>query len=163
VGDRVGLLLGVDPGLAATGWGVLEVGGAVLACGTVKTAPGPVGPRLLEIVRSLRALLDRHPVAEAALEELFMGRNRTSAIGVAEARGAILVELAAAGVPVHEYKPAQVKAALTGYGMADKAQIARMLALQTQVPSRLDEHAVDAVAIALCHARSRRLRRLVGT
>ncbi len=162
MGNRVGLLLGVDPGLAATGWGVLEADGTVLACGTVRTAPGPVGARLLQIVDALRTLLRQHPIQEAALEELFMGRNRTSVIGVAEARGVILVELAAAGVPVHEYKPAQVKAALTGYGMADKGQIARMLALQARVPSRLDQHAVDAVAIALCHARGRRLRRLVG-
>jgi crossover junction endodeoxyribonuclease RuvC len=103
-------------------------------------------------------VLAGHAVAEVALEELFMGRNATSAIGVAQARGAILVTLAGAGLPVFEYKPAQVKSALTGYGMAGKAQMARMLALQVRAPGRLDDHAADALAIALCHARSRRLR-----
>jgi crossover junction endodeoxyribonuclease RuvC len=153
-------LLGIDPGLAATGWGVLDGSAQAVACGTIRTAPGPAGPRLLELVTALRAVLADQAVGEIALEELFMGRNATSAIGVAQARGAILVAVAAAGLPVFEYKPAQVKATLTGYGMAGKAQMARMLALQVRAPGRLDEHAADALAIALCHARSRRLRTL---
>lgn len=160
--SRVGALLGVDPGLAATGWGVLDAGGGVTACGTIKTSPGAAAPRLLQIVTGLRAVLDVHAVEEAALEELFMGRNATSAIGVAQARGAILATLAAAEIPVFEYKPAQVKSVLTGYGMAGKAQMARMLALQVRPTTRLDDHAADALAIALCHARSRRLRRMVA-
>lgn len=155
------LLLGIDPGLAATGWGLLDESGQATACGTVKTAPGPAGPRLLHLVTELRAVLAAHRVGEAALEELFMGRNATSAIGVAQARGAILVTLTAAGVPVYEYKPSQVKASLTGYGMADKAQMSRMLALQVRTSARLDEHAADALAVALCHARSRRLRTII--
>src|SRR5205807_4357722 len=116
------------------------------------------GPRLLHIVSELRSVLGAHAVGEAALEELFMGRNATSVIGVAQARGAILVVLTGAGIPVFEYKPAQVKAALTGYGMADKAQMARMLALQVGLTGGADEHATDAIAIALCHARGRRLK-----
>lgn len=156
------LLLGIDPGLAATGWGLLDGAGRATGFGTVRTAPGPSGPRLLRLVTELGAVLAAHPVQEAALEELFMGRNATSAIGVAQARGAILVALTTAGVPVFEYKPAQVKASLTGYGMAGKAQMARMLGLQVRVPDRLDEHAADALAVALCHARSRRLRTVVG-
>ena len=152
------LLLGIDPGLAATGWGLLDGDAHVVACGTIRTAPGPAGPRLLQIVDELRAVLAGHRVGEGALEELFMGRNATSAIGVAQARGVILVTLAGAGLPVFEYKPAQVKAALTGYGMAGKAQMIRMLELQVRAPGRLDDHAADALAIALCHARSRRLR-----
>jgi crossover junction endodeoxyribonuclease RuvC len=155
------LLLGIDPGLAATGWGLLDAGGCAAGCGTVKTSPGPPGPRLLHIVSELRAILAGHRVGEAALEELFMGRNTTSVIGVAQARGAILATLAAAGVPVYEYKPSQVKASLTGYGMADKAQMARMLALQVRTGVRLDDHAADALAVALCHARSRRLRTIM--
>jgi crossover junction endodeoxyribonuclease RuvC len=157
----VTLLLGIDPGLAATGWGLLDESGHAAACGTVKTAPGPAGPRLLHLVTELSAVLAAHAVGEAALEELFMGRNATSAIGVAQARGAILVTLTAAGVPVYEYKPSQVKASLTGYGMADKAQMSRMLALQVRTGARLDEHSADALAVALCHARSRRLRTIL--
>ena len=118
-------------------------------------------PKWKDVVTKLRAVLSAHRVSEAALEELFMGRNATSAIGVAQARGAILVTLTGAGIPVYEYKPSQVKASLTGYGMADKAQMARMLALQVRTGARMDEHAADALAIALCHARSRRLRTMV--
>jgi crossover junction endodeoxyribonuclease RuvC len=124
----------------------------------VVTSPGRDGPRLLAITSHLRALLAEHPPSEASLEELFMGRNATSAIGVAQARGAILAVLEECGVPVFEYKPSQVKMVLTGYGNADKAQVARMLGAQVKVPEgRVDAHAMDAIAIAVCHARSRRL------
>lgn len=152
------LLLGIDPGLAHTGWALLDEHSRLVGCGTLRTPPGPPAPRLHRIVCQLRALLDTHRVGEAALEELFWGRNATSAIAVAQARGAVLATLGEAGVPVHEYKPAQVKAVLTGYGMAGKRQMARMLDLQLPGLGReLDEHATDAVAVALCHARCRRL------
>ncbi|MBO0685332.1 MAG: crossover junction endodeoxyribonuclease RuvC [Candidatus Dormibacteraeota bacterium] len=153
----VGLLLGVDPGLAATGWGLIDREQRVRATGTIRTPPGPAPARLLQIAEGLREVLAVHRIEEAALEELFMGRNATSAIGVAQARGAILLVLAAAGIPVLEYKPAQVKATMTGYGMAGKVQMARMLGLQGIRAGGMDEHAADAVAIAVCHARSRRL------
>jgi crossover junction endodeoxyribonuclease RuvC len=89
-----------------------------------------------------------------------MGRNATSAVGVAQARGAILAVLEECGVPVFEYKPSQVKVILTGYGNADKRQMQRMLEAQARLPEgKLDDHARDAIAIALCHARSRRFSR----
>jgi crossover junction endodeoxyribonuclease RuvC len=154
----LGLLLGIDPGLAATGWALLDPDSKVTGCGTIRTAPGPAAPRLLQIVTEMQAVLAAGTVREAALEELFMGRNATSALGVAQARGAVLAALAAAGIAIFEYKPAQVKAALTGYGMAGKAQMARMLALQIGLTQGADEHATDAIAIALCHARGRRLK-----
>lgn len=157
-----GLIVGIDPGLAGTGFALLAEPNRVVACGTVSTIPGREGPRLMAIATHLRSLIADHRPAEASLEELFMGRNATSAIGVAQARGVILTVLEECGVPVYEYKPSQVKIVLTGYGKADKSQIARMLAAQVQLPegmgprSGLDEHARDAIAIALCHARSRR-------
>jgi len=154
---RIGVFLGVDPGLAATGWGLIDQDQRLLACGTLRTPPGPAAPRLLSIVNAVQEVLASHAIGEAAMEELFMGRNATSAIGVAQARGAILAALAGAGIPVHEYKPAQVKAAMTGYGMAGKAQMARMLALQGIKRGPMDDHAADAVAIAVCHVRARRL------
>jgi crossover junction endodeoxyribonuclease RuvC len=153
----VGLYLGIDPGLASTGWGVLDPTGRVVACGTVKTAPGPDGPRLLAITCEIERVIGSYRIAEGALEELFMGANRTSVIGVAQARGIVLLALERAGVPVFEYKPATVKATITGYGAASKQQMARMLAAQG-VKARLDDHAADAIAIAICHSRSRRLR-----
>ncbi|TMD96932.1 MAG: crossover junction endodeoxyribonuclease RuvC [Chloroflexi bacterium] len=155
-----GLILGVDPGLAGTGFALFVEPNLVLACSTVVTIPGRDGARLLTITNHLRALIAEHPPAEASIEELFMGRNATSAVGVAQARGAILNVLEECGVPVFEYKPSQVKVILTGYGNADKTQIGRMLAAQVKLPEgRLDEHARDAIAIALCHARSRRFTR----
>src|SRR5438094_6209029 len=151
------LILGVDPGLAGTGFALFAEPNLVLSCSTVVTIPGRDGARLLTITNHLRALLADHPPAEASLEELFMGRNATSAIGVAQARGAILAVLEECGVPVFEYKPSQVKIILTGYGKADKTQIARMLQAQVKLPEgKLDEHARDAIAIAVCHMRSRR-------
>ena len=155
-GTRDGLILGVDPGLAGTGFALFAEPNLVLACSTVVTIPGRDGARLLTITNHLRAIIAGNPPAEASIEELFMGRNATSAVGVAQARGAILNVLEECGVPVFEYKPSQVKVILTGYGNADKSQIARMLSAQVKMrEGRLDDHARDAVAIALCHARSR--------
>jgi len=156
-GHGNGLILGIDPGLAGTGFALLSGPNRVVSCGTLVTKPGRDGARLLAITNHLRSLLAEQTPAEASLEELFMGRNATSAIGVAQARGAILAVLEESGVPVFEYKPSQVKIVLTGYGKADKEQIARMLAAQVRVPDgKLDSHALDAIAIAVCHARSRR-------
>lgn len=151
-------ILGIDPGLAATGYALLAEDGRVTALGTVRTRPGPAGARLLEISSTVQRLVAAHGVGEAALEELFMGQNRTSFLGVAQARGAILCALEAAGVAVAEYKPSLVKSVITGYGAADKRQIARMLGAQVKITEPADDHALDAVAIALCHLRSRRLR-----
>jgi len=152
-----GLILGIDPGLAGTGFALLSGSDQVVFSGTVVTKPGRDGARLLDITTRLRSLIAEHSPAEVSLEELFIGRNTSSAIGVAQARGAILMVLEECGIPVYEYKPAQVKIVLTGYGKADKEQIARMLAAQVRVPDgRLDTHALDAIAIAVCHARSRR-------
>lgn len=153
-----GLLLGIDPGLAATGYALLREPGEVVACGTIRTASSlRPGARLLQIQRELEAVLDSAEVAEAALEELFMGSNRTSVIGVAQARGVVLALLEARGVGCHEYKPAQVKLVVTGYGNADKAQVARMLTAQLRSLPPGSDHALDAIAIAICHARSRRI------
>ena len=151
------LILGIDPGLAGTGFALLSGSDNVLSCSTLVTKPGKDGARLLAITSHLRTLLADTRPAEASLEELFMGRNTSSAIGVAQARGAILAVLEECHIPVYEYKPSQVKMVLTGYGKADKEQIARMLAAQVRVPEgKVDAHAMDAIAIAVCHARSRR-------
>jgi crossover junction endodeoxyribonuclease RuvC len=156
-GHHNGLIVGIDPGLAGTGFAVLAEPNQVVACDTVVTIPGREGPRLVAITEHLRRLIEEHRPSEASIEELFMGRNASSAIGVAQARGAILAVLEECHMPVFEYKPAQVKLLLTGYGKADKQQIARMLAAQVKLPEgKLDDHARDAIAIAVCHARSRR-------
>lgn len=152
------VLLGVDPGLAATGYAVLREPGEVVACGTIRTPSGArAGTRLLMIQRELEAVLDATEIAEAALEELFMGSNRSSAIAVAQARGVVLALLESRGIAAAEYKPSQVKLVVSGYGNADKAQMARMLAAQLPNLPAGSDHAFDAIAIAICHARSRRI------
>ena len=151
------LLLGIDPGLAATGYALLREPAEVVACGTIRTPAGSrAGARLLQIQRELEQVLDGAAVGEAALEELFMGRNSSSAIGVAQARGVVLALLEARGIAAHEYKPSQVKLVVSGYGNADKAQLARMLAAQVRGLPEGSDHAFDAIAIAICHSRSRR-------
>ena len=92
-GAQNGLILGIDPGLASTGFALLSEPNLVLSCSTVVTRPGRDGERLVVITQHLRKLLDENPPAEASLEELFMGRNATSAVAVAQARGAILAVL----------------------------------------------------------------------
>src|SRR5437879_13366310 len=111
-GKRDGLILGVVPGLAGTGFALFAEPNLVLACSTVVTIPGRDGARLLTITNHLRALLAEHPPAEASIEELFMGRNATSAVGVAQARGAILNVRGECGVPVLAYRPCQMKVIL---------------------------------------------------
>jgi crossover junction endodeoxyribonuclease RuvC len=157
------LVLGIDPGLASTGYAVLADDGRVVTCGTIKTDPKlAAGARLLMISAAIEEIAADRGVREAALEELFMGQNRTSFLGVAQARGAILARLEAAMVRVAEYKPSLVKSVVTGYGAADKRQMARMLGTQVRLTTPADDHALDAVAIALCHLRSRRLRAVAG-
>src|SRR4030081_1686332 len=98
-GPDNGLILGIDPGLASTGFALLSEPNLVLACSTVVTRPGRDGERLVAITAHLRRLLDDNPPGEASLEELFMGRNETSAVAVAQARGAILAVLEGRAVP----------------------------------------------------------------
>ena len=157
-GMRV-LILGIDPGFAIVGFGLVEsVGGKqrLLTCGAINTPAGqPLPSRLLQIATDMGELLAQfHPDA-MAIEELFFNNNITTGIGVAQARGVILAEAERAGMPIFEYTPSEVKLAVTGYGKAEKRQVMdmtkRLLGLSA-VPKPDD--AADAVAIALCHARS---------
>lgn len=153
------LILGIDPGYAIVGFGVLESAGGrqrLVRCGTINTPAGMALPaRLLQIARDMETLIGQfHPQA-MAIEELFFNHNVTTGIGVAQARGVILMTAEKLSVPVYEYNPSQVKQAVVGYGKAEKRQVMdmtkRLLGLSS-VPKPDD--AADAVAIALCHARS---------
>ena len=151
-------VLGIDPGLAATGWAVLDPAPAkprVIACGTIRTsAADEAGARLAKIARGLRAAIAAHAPCIAAVELALVARSARSALALGEARGVALLAAAEAGLEVHQYLPMHVKQAATGYGHADKQQVARM------IPHLVDagadtppdsSHAADAVAIALCH------------
>ena len=152
-------ILGIDPGLAIVGWGVIEVAGGrfyPVACGAVTTpAHTPVEDRLSMIYDDLSALMDKYRPEEMAIEELFFNHNQTTAIPVAEARGVALLCAKQHGIRVEEYTPMQVKQAVVGYGLAEKKQVIAMVTslLKLPAPPKPDDTA-DALAIALCHGQN---------
>ena len=152
-------ILGIDPGYGITGFGLIEAqrgSSQLLRCGAITTPAGMDFSARLEIIyEDMRSLLEAAKPEAVAIEELFFGHNVTTAIGVAQSRGVILLAIRQAGIPVFQYKPMQVKQAVVGYGNATKHQVMdmtkRLLRLE-QLPKPDD--AADAIAIALCHARS---------
>lgn len=152
-------ILGIDPGIAIVGFGLIESErGSVrmLQYGAVTTEAGlPLATRLLQIENDMSALIAQLQPDEIAIEELFFSKNITTGIAVAHGRGVILCTAEKLGVPICEYTPMQVKQAVVGYGLAEKKQVMdmtrRLLHLKT-VPKPDD--AADALAIAICHARS---------
>jgi crossover junction endodeoxyribonuclease RuvC len=150
-------VIGIDPGLASTGWGVVAFDGTRFihrGHGVVKTDPGtPLPQRLQKIHKELRKVLSSYAPQEAGVEELFFARNATSAMQVAHARGVVLLSLGQASIPVGFYSPQQVKQAVIGRGKAAKEQVQRLVGVVlglTEVPG--PDHAADALAIAICHA-----------
>ena len=161
------LVLGIDPGLATTGYGLVEGDGQrleLVAYGVVRTpAKTPIARRLLQLHDELAEILRQYRPDEAAVEELFFSTNARTAIVVGEARGVVILTLAEAGLPIAEYTPLQVKQAITGYGQADKAQVQQMVSLLLNlryVPQPDD--AADALAISVCHHHSAKLAALLG-
>jgi crossover junction endodeoxyribonuclease RuvC len=160
-------VLGIDPGTAITGFGIVnegEQGLALVDFGVITTPAGqPLPLRLQEIHRSLVMVIERYQPEAAAVEELFFSRNVRTALSVGHARGVALLALAQAGLPIFEYKPLEVKQAIAGYGGADKRQVQEMVRLLLsldQVPQPDD--AADAVAVAICHLHSRRMAGLIA-
>ena len=153
------LILGIDPGYAIVGFGLVESArGAhrLAACGAINTpAGGRLPARLWRIASDLEELIGQFHPDVMAIEELFFNHNVTTGIGVAQARGVILMTAEKMGLPICEYNPSPVKQAVVGYGKAEKRQVMDMtkrLLNLSAVPKPDD--AADAVAIALCHARS---------
>ena len=153
-------ILGIDPGYAIVGFGILEADrgkARLLRCGAINTPAGvPMPRRLLQIQEDMETLIREFSPDVMAIEELFFNTNVTTAIGVAQARGVILAAAARLGVQIFEYTPSQVKIAVVGYGKAEKRQVMEMTRriLNLSAVPKPDD-AADAVAIALCHARSR--------
>ena len=151
------IILGLDPGTATTGYGVIRVLGnrfQMLEYGIISTpAKNPMEKRLEMIYDNLQELLQKWQPDQAAVEELFFNQNITTAITVGQARGVLLLCCAQNNVPLAEYTPLQVKQALVGYGRADKKQIQQMVKMflnLADIPKPDD--AADALAIAICHA-----------
>ena len=152
-------ILGIDPGYGITGFGLIDAQRGqyrLLNCGAITTPPNSEFAWRLEVIYNDMTELLRVSAPEAvAIEELFFGHNVTTGINVAQSRGVILLAVQQAGIPIFEYKPMQVKQAVVGYGNASKHQVMDMTKriLNLDAVPKPDD-AADAVAIALCHARS---------
>ena len=152
-------ILGIDPGYGIIGFGLVEANKSqysLLRCGAITTPAGMDFSARLEIIyEDMRQLLEVAKPDVVAIEELFFGQNVTTGIGVAQSRGVILLAIRQAGLEVYSYKPAQVKQAVVGYGNATKHQVQDMTKrlLRLQAMPKPDD-AADAIALALCHARS---------
>jgi crossover junction endodeoxyribonuclease RuvC len=161
------IVLGIDPGTARTGFGVVRSEGSTLHAldhGTLATAAGEdVERRLARIFEAVQEILRRYRPDAAAVESLFVGANPRTVLSVGQARGAALAACGLAGVPSAEYTPGQVKTAVCGYGRAEKAQVGEMVtALLTLDRRPGSEHAADALAVAICHASTARSRALLS-
>lgn len=152
-------ILGIDPGVATIGFGVVNAEGTRLrmeSYGTITTPAGlPLATRLLQIETDMEQLLRDVKPDEVSIEELFFSKNITTGIAVAHGRGVILCTIEKMQLPVYEYTPMQVKQAVVGYGLAEKRQVMDMTRylLRLKAVPRPDD-AADALALAICHARS---------
>ncbi len=153
------IILGIDPGVATIGFGVIEANrqkNTLIQYGTITTPPGiPLSSRLLQISNDMEELIRTFHPDEMAIEELFFNTNITTGISVAHGRGVILLSAEKLGVPIFEYTPMQVKQAVVGFGKAEKKQVMLMtqrLLHMNKLP-RPDD-AADALAIAICHSRA---------
>ena len=159
------VVLGIDPGIGRCGWGVITINNSQLTVneyGCVETRAGTkVEERLLKISSEIEKIIKEHKPDVMSIEELFFGANSKTALTVGQARGVILLKAAENGLPVSVYTPLQVKMALTGYGRADKNQIAQMVKaiLKLEKIPKIDD-TTDALAVALTHAFSAKMNKL---
>jgi len=157
-------ILGLDPGSRRTGFGVIECRGADykhVAHGCIAVAGLELADRLRRIFEVLTELISEHGPGEIAVERVFVNRNVESALKLGQARGAALCAIPE-GVPVFEYAPRAIKLALVGSGAAEKAQVGHMIKTLLQLDEKLSPDASDALAIAVCHAHTRRLHQLAS-
>jgi crossover junction endodeoxyribonuclease RuvC len=160
------LVIGIDPGTAITGYGLLrenEDGSLyVVDYGAILTSSEqPMSERLLELHRQLSEILLLHQPDSGAVEKLFFHRNVTTALSVGQARGVTLLAMAAQGLQIGEYTPLEVKQAVVGYGGADKNQVQQMVKALLELPEvPKPDDVADALAVAICHIHSARLKNL---
>ncbi|OGT46533.1 MAG: crossover junction endodeoxyribonuclease RuvC [Gammaproteobacteria bacterium RIFCSPHIGHO2_12_FULL_41_20] len=152
------VIIGVDPGSRQTGYGVIQVTGPqqiYIASGYLKLQDSSHPERLKQIFFGLQEVVQLYKPCEAAVEQVFMHRNPSSALKLGQARGAAIVAL---GVPVSEYSAREIKQSVVGYGAANKEQVQFMVQRLLKLVNKIQADAADALAIALCHAQSRLLK-----
>lgn len=157
-------LLGVDPGLRFTGWGVVDVDGNRLrhvANGVIKSGTGELAERLKRLHLGLQDVVATHSPDGAAVEETFVNRDGQSTLKLGQARGVALLVPALAGIPVSEYAANAVKKSVVGYGHADKTQIGHMIGVLLPGATVDSPDAADALAVAICHAHHMTARQIV--
>jgi crossover junction endodeoxyribonuclease RuvC len=157
------VVLGIDPGTAHTGYGVVVSRGQELAAldgGVIGTAAGdPLERRLARIHARVCDLISKHEPGAVAVEDVYFGQNVRTAFAVGQARGAVLLSAGLAGIPCYSYTPQAVKQAVCGSGGAAKDQVQRMVGALLSLPEPVeDDHAADALAVAICHANSQAVR-----
>lgn len=152
-------VIGIDPGSGIIGFGLIEQSSKpkLIDAGIIRTTIGDdPASRLVELYESLKELITEFKPDVASVEKLFFAQNVTTAMNVSQARGVILLALAEAGLPIHEYTPLQIKMAMTGYGRATKAQIQEMVRVQLSLKKKPSpDDAADALAVALTHLSTR--------
>jgi crossover junction endodeoxyribonuclease RuvC len=160
------VLLGIDPGLRITGYGLIESRNGTLAHllhGTIRTSSPNRPGRLVQIHRGVLELLEGWKVDEVAIEKQFVAVNPNSAFAIGEARAAAMLAAAECGLPIFEYAPTEVKQAVTSYGRGSKLQIQEMVRLQFALPELpKPSDAADALAVAICHAARRSIPQAPG-
>jgi crossover junction endodeoxyribonuclease RuvC len=155
-------LLGIDPGTAVTGWGVIEHiadKSRLVRHGTIVTsAKDPPHERLSQIYKGILEVIDAYKPEAAAIEELFGGVNIRTALAVGQARGVVVLACGERGLEPFNYTPLQVKQAVVGYGRASKVQVQQMVKVLLDLPRvPTPDHAADALAVAICHAHSMKI------
>jgi crossover junction endodeoxyribonuclease RuvC len=159
-------VIGVDPGLRNTGWGIIERrdGGRLsyIACGTIQTATGDLAPRLLLLAQGLRHVMDAYQPDVASVEKTFVNRDPAGALKLGHARAIALLIPAEAGLPVFEYAPNEVKKTVVGVGHAGKEQVTRMVEILLPGAKPKTSDAADALAIAICHVQHSQLASRIG-
>lgn len=154
------IILGIDPGSRITGYGLIDIQGHQLKhieCGMIQTQPkADFHDRLYQIFSEIQKIIQTYQPQEVSIEQIFTAHNAASALKLGQARGAAITAVASCHLPIAEYTPRAVKLAVTGYGAAEKHQVQQMITKLLKLPAAPYEDAADALAIAICHAHSRR-------
>lgn len=158
------LIVGIDPGLNHTGWGVVSASGNALsfvACGVIHTnVKNPISERLHQLYHGITQVMHTYHPQESAVEETFVNKNNASSLKLGQARGAILLSLSLGGVSVSEYGANLVKKSVVGTGHADKKQVAMMVKTLLPASDAVAADASDALAVAICHSHQRHLKKI---